>query len=69
MADARGERQFDLANHVASFIVATIPGAAMPDMDELNPFRPKKPIPEASFSILKDVWNLREETKDTSTGR
>ena len=69
MAYARGERQFDLANHVASFIVATIPGAEMPDMDELNPFRPKKPIPEASFSMLKDVWNLREERKDTATGR
>ena len=43
MADSRGERQFDLANHVASFIIATIPGANMPDMDDLNPFRPKKP--------------------------
>lgn len=69
MAGARGERQFDLANHVASFVIATIPGADMPDMDELNPFRPKKPIPEAPFSILKDVWNLREETKDGVKGR
>lgn len=61
MAGSRGERQFDLANHVASFIVATIPGANMPDMDELNPFRPKKPPQEASFSILKEAWHLKTE--------
>lgn len=61
MADSRGEQQFDLANHVASFIIATIPGANMPDMDELNPFRPKKPLPEASFSILKEAWHLKTE--------
>lgn len=69
MADARGERQFDLANHVASFIIATIPGADIPDMDEFNPFKPKKPLPEAPFSILKKAWNLRVEKKDTATGR
>ena len=64
MADSRGMRQFDLANHVASFIVATIPGADMPDMDDLNPFRQNKPIQEAPFSMLKEVFHLKEERKD-----